>query len=188
MGLLHVFEQRYRQRSPPQGGDDKGNLGGGLGGEAEWAHQNQQDADDKGDAAADVAQRVAVGGDAVHPLVAGDVDQHRVIEDVAGAVAQTGQHKHQHIGDPAAGEGENQQPGNAQHQKDREHPFFHAAVVGQSSQKGGEDRQNEHSGRGGQSPDARGGRLRDLLFGQRAEEDGDGGGDQHGKGGVCHVV
>ena len=175
MGLTDIAQQRDGQQHPPDSSDDKRNLGGRLGGQTERAQQDEQDADGEGNTASDVAQRISVGGYAVHPLVGCDIHQHRIIKDVAGAVTQSGQNKQHQIGNPAAGKGKQQQTDDTHGKKGRENLFFHSSVVRKRSQKRREYRQNEHRNRSGKSPDARCGRFGNALLGKRAEIDGDGG-------------
>lgn len=119
--------QTYPQ--PPDGGDDKGDGGGAGGAQAGLLRrQHQKQAGHKGDAAAQIAPGVALGGDHVHAPVIGHVGEHGVIEDQTARIAHLGHHEQRQKGQPAGGEGEHCAAQAAGQNKTQKQGLFEALV------------------------------------------------------------
>ena len=108
--LLIVFDEGQGDQQPPDGGDPKAD---------DLAHHGREEhqalgqaaaedighhSDEEGNAGADVAPGVAVGGDLVHALLGGHVVEHGIIEGQGRLVEHLGQHVDDEEEHPAPGE------------------------------------------------------------------------------------
>ena len=190
MDLFIGTEQGHAHQDPPEGHDDKGNGHGLSLGHADLSGLKDQDqADDKGGAAADVAPGIAAGGDGIHPLFTGNVAKHGVIDDKAELVADTGDDKDDQEGDPAFCQAHGQAAGGAQSDHAHKNGLFAAFPVADAAQDGPHDGYGQGGKGNGIAPVGQvvhGGypfRLR-----QGVEEDGDQRGDHQGEGRIGHVI
>jgi hypothetical protein len=137
----HRAEQRDRKDHPPDGDGQERQAywqrclrrrQALAGGQAERAGRHDPgQVQRQQDTAAQVAQRVAGGGDAVHLVVARDVRQQRLVEDEAAHEADVGQHEQQDAQQPVAVADEEHggHGAGAQCQEACEQPLLVAAIV-----------------------------------------------------------
>ncbi len=129
--LLIVLKKGNSAAKPPKGGDDKGDGQAGHLGDADLiGAQYEDEADDKRNAAADIAPGIAFGGDIIHALRSGHIVDHGIIEDQTGGIAHLGNDKQDQKEQPVAGKAQDDTTDDTDHKGDDKNGFFKALCVG----------------------------------------------------------
>ena len=140
------FQQRNGQAKPPNGGHQEGKLGGRLGSQSKGSGENQDDADNKGDAAPNIPPGESMGGNHIHFFIRSHVRQHGIVKNIAGGIPHPGNDKQHQKRNPLPGKGHGQKPCDSQKQGGQKHLFLHALIIGDSAQYRGKHGQNQHGG------------------------------------------
>ena len=196
--LLIVANEGKGHQHPPDGGDAKADDLADQGREDHEAlgqaaaqnvgHHGHQE----GDAGADVAPGVAVGGDRVHAVLAGHVVEHGIVEGEGGLIEDLGQHVDDQKRHPAPGEAVEHAADDAGGHRGLEEYLLGILPIRQGAEDGPQQRHDHRDHGDGDGIIGRGLIARDLARvgadGQLLEPDGDQRAGQHGIRGVAHVV
>ena len=173
--LLIGAKDGHAHDQPPEGDNDEGD-GHGL----SLAHadlpglEDQDKADDKGQAASDIAPGEAAGGNGIHPVFGGDIGQHGIIDDQTELIANPGNDEDHQEHDPAPGQAHGQAACGAQEDDGHKEGLFAAPAVGKTAQNRAQNGYDQRGKGDGVAPEGQIVHGRDALgFRQGIEEDRD---------------
>ena len=197
--LLIVPDEGQGDQQPPGAGDHKaddpahhgreqGILQDPAAAPQDVGHHGHQE----GDAGADIAPGVAVGGDLVHAALGGHVVEHGIIEGQGGLVEDLGQHVDDEEHHPAPGEAVEHTAHHPGGHGGLEEDLFRLLPIRQRAQDWPQQRHDDRDHGDGDGIVGRGLVAGDLprvgTDGQLLEPDGNQGAGKHGVGRVAHVV
>ena len=138
VGLLDVLEHGHGECHPPGSRDHKGDLHGRLQAHAKGPHQHKRQAGEKRHAAANIAPRIALARDFVHTVVRRGVNQQRVIEHERRVERHGGDHVNHEKRHCAGGEAHGHACHGARPHRPNDELLLHALLIGNGTQDGHE--------------------------------------------------
>ena len=147
------------------------------------------DGEQEGNAAADIAPRIAARGDFVHAFGLRYVAEHGIVDDEGELIGGLGEHEQHEEPQPVLHEAQHRAAQRADEDGGGKDLFAHAAEVGQRAQRGAEHRDDGGGNAGGVCPIGEIRRLRNAVRrGDGVEKDGEKGGYEEGERGVADIV